>query len=163
MYFLFKYFIQHTGMQTINKNGCILHSKTVLFKLEVMTHHHVTICSLLGYHCHSFCPCHLFHLLEVLCIYHHTFLSSEVLWVSHQGQGYYTHWGQQPVFLELPRLWGQLPLPELSHYTCDYSALAIIGVEWRLMHCQCLICEFGLLTFKNEENGASLAVHLVSK
>jgi hypothetical protein len=25
------------------------------------------------------------------------------------------------VFLERPRLWEQLLLPELSHYTCDYS------------------------------------------
>lgn len=152
MYFLFKYFIQHNGMQT-NKNGRILHSKTVLFKLLVVTHHRVTICSSQGYHCHSFWPCHQFHLPEVLCIYHHTFLSPGALWVSHEGQGCSTHWGQQPVFLTLPKLWGQLPLPELSHYTCDYSALAIISVEWRLMHCHCLIYEFGFSTsntFKNE-------------
>jgi hypothetical protein len=142
MYFPFKYFIQHKKMQTINKNRCILHSKAALFKLVVVIHHWVKIRSSLGCHRHSLCPC-----LWVLCIYYHNFYLLESFGFSTKDKSYCTHWGQWPVFQELPRLWGQLLLLELNCYTCAYSDTGHHLCEAQTAGLPCLIWEFGFLTF----------------
>ena len=53
------------------------------------------------------------------------FLSSEVLWVSQEEQGYYTNWGQWPVFLELPELL-------LSELSCTTNAWFVNLDFWLL-------------------------------
>ena len=74
----------------------------------------------------------------------------EVLWVFHYRQSHLTLWGQwlevAGTFPELSRLQGQLPLPDFVIIPMPIVTLVIGYINWRAMHCQCYICELGLLT-----------------